>query len=62
MDERDLPKAPLSLFHIVEALEDVGDGGDDGWTGGGGVEEEVWENVRNFKFTTQPSSTTGQFT
>lgn len=52
MDERDLPKAPLSLFHILEASVDVGDGE---WTGRGwwnGVEKEVGKNGTNFKFTT----------
>lgn len=44
MDERDLPKAPLSLLHIVGVSVGVGGGGDDGWTGrglGNGVEEEA---------------------
>ena len=65
MDDRDLPKAPLSLFHIVEATDNVDGGGDGGWTGAGwrdDVEEVVEENVGNLKRLTQPSSTTGQFT
>ena len=49
MDERDLPKALLSLLHIVNGSVGIGDGGSDGWTGrglGNGVEEEVeWQNV-----------------
>ena len=52
MDERDLPKAPLSLLHIVNVSVDVGDGGGDRWTGrglGNGVEEEVEERCGKFQ-------------
>jgi hypothetical protein len=49
MDERDLPKAPLSLFHIIDVSIDVGD---DEWTGRGWrncVEEEVEKQRDKFQ-------------
>ena len=62
MDERDLEKAPLSLFHIVEVSVDVDGGGGDEWTGKGLVYgfEEVEKNVRNFKSITSTMFNHGQ--
>jgi len=52
MDERDLPKAPLSLFHIVDISAGDGDGSGGGWTGrglGNGGGEEVEDRCGKFQ-------------
>lgn len=62
MDERDLPKAPLSLFHIVEDSVDVGNDGGDGWTEENGVEEEVEGRCGKFQIHNSTKFNHGQST
>ena len=51
MDERDLPKAPLNLFHILDVSTSATTGGrrEDGGTAS---RKELGRNAKNFKFVT----------
>ena len=49
IDERDLAKAPLSLFHILEVTVDVWDDGETGKGWRSGVEEEAKEECEKFQ-------------
>jgi hypothetical protein len=55
MDKQNLLKAPLDLFHIVEASNDVGDG----WTREDTVEREIEDKCGKFQI---HNSTTGRST